>query len=877
MQPFHHRDTKDLFAELGSDPEQGLSSAQAEQLLQQHGPNLLEEKEQKSLWKVLGKQFVNPIVWLLIAAGVAAFAFGEIPEGVAVVIVIVINAAVGFIMEWQAMRSMRELGKMGRAQTTVIRNGDRKEIDSAELVPGDLIYLDAGDLVTADSRLVEVNNLAIKEAALTGESTQVTKQTGVLAEDTPLADRTNCVFKGTTVTRGNGLALVVATGSNTELGKISDMAHEAEKELTPLDKRLNKLSKKLIWLTLGVTVFIMLAGVVRGREWLVMIETAIALAVAAIPEGLPVIATITLARGMVRLARKQAIVKTLQAVQTLGETNVIFTDKTGTLTENEMSLDTIALAGRTVEPGKTENNRDLEGVTLLLTIGALCNDSTYDETNGNTGDPIEVALLRSAYENLQEAERLLHNYERIAEVPFDADLKMMGTVHKKRDEYLISVKGATEEVLDRCNRVLQDDGSEKELGDHKDWLDMVDELAAKGLRVLSFAYRKTEQEPDHQDFMHDLTFLGLGGFIDPARMDVKEAMLACKKAGIRVIMVTGDHPETAANIAEKVGLIEDAASASKIHGKELHEDIENDPALSERVFNTHIFARTNPAQKLDLVELYQDHNYIVGMTGDGVNDAPALKKADIGIAMGRRGTEAAKEVADIVLKTDSFAAIVTAIRQGRIIFRNIRVFVVYLLSCNLSEIMVVGAASFLAIPLPLLPLQILFLNMVTDVFPALGLGMNEGEKNIMERPPRKPDEPLVSKKLWIAMAAYSLSMTLAVLGVEYIALFVLETTDVTANNMAFYTLILVQLFNVFNLPGKRVSFWKNEVTRNKYVWGAIVLSMLVVVVAWLIPPVREALAMTGTHTWLQWAIILGMSVVPVLLVQLFKRVFKVLK
>jgi len=882
LPPFYSRDPNEVIALLQSDAQNGLSEAEAVRRLAKYGPNILDKEKQKSILKILSEQFISPIVWLLIVAGIVAFVFGEIPEGIAIIVVILINTLIGFIMELQAVRSMKELQKMGHAKATVIRNGSSMIIDCADLVPGDLITLKPNDLITADARVIDEHNLEVKEAALTGESAPVCKSSDELPVQTVLADLANSVFKGTLVSRGQGSAIVTHTGSRTELGKISSLAHEAKKESPPLDKRLNALGRNLIWLTLAITILILLLGIWRGGNWFLMIETAIALAVAAIPEGLPVIASITLARGMMKLARKNAIVKTLESVQTLGETNVIFTDKTGTLTENELYLEVVRLNGETIdlrEVSPTGPNAELhrDGFIQLLQTGILCNDAIYDtaDHSNDSGDPLEIALMRSGSDLLTNAGKTLSNFPRMAELPFDEDIKLMGTMHQNNDEWLICVKGAAEAVLERCRYVLDAQGKEVEIKDRHVWEQREDELSSKGLRVLGFAYRKCDTEPDHNDFVKDLVFIGLGGFLDPARSDVKDAILSCRKAGIKVIMVTGDHPETAGNIAEAVGLVDDAASAVKFHSNQLKKQLLDDEQQRKKVFDSRIFARTIPAQKLELVTLYQKQGYIVGMTGDGVNDAPALKKADIGIAMGQRGTEVAKEVADIILKDDSFSSIVLAIRQGRIIFKNIRNFVIYLLSCNLSEIMVVGTAFFLGIPLPLLPLQILFLNMVTDVFPALALGMNAGEKGIMKEAPRNPGEPIISKRIWFSILLYGVSMTVAVIGVELYGLHVHHLSDIKVNNMAFYTLILVQLWNVFSLPGAKTSFFKNEVTRNKYVWMAILISSGIVGIAWLIEPVRQALAL-GYLELSYWGIILLFSMIPTLLIQVMKRGLKVI-
>lgn len=877
---WHAKQIKDLVTVLKTDLQTGLTENDYRKRLEKYGANLLKQKQQKGKWQIFLEQFASPIVWLLIAACITAFIFDEIPEGIAIILVILINSGVGFFMEWQAVRSMDALLKMGRAQARVIRNGNSYCTDSANLVPGDVICLEAGDLVTADARLFEQHSLGLKEAALTGESNQIDKQTHVLDEETFLSDRTNLVFKGTVVSRGKGKGVVIATGDQTELGRISALAQEAEKGITPLDKRLNELSKTLIWLTIGISIVIFLSGLVRGSDWIIMMETALALAVAAIPEGLPVIATITLARGMVKLADKKAIVKTLEAVQTLGETNVIFTDKTGTLTENSMFLDSILTGAEQFRFSdlKKENRLPFDA-ELLLKTGAYCNNSSFStQPNGekSSGDPIEVALLRTAYQFLNNKEIQPLKQNRIAEIPFDADRKMMGTIHLVNGSYLISVKGATEVLLQHCNKTLNAQGEEVPLQDKDFWNKKTAELAGKGFRVLGFAYRTAEAKPDPNDFLNDLIFIGVGCFVDPPRSEVREAILSCKQAGIKVIMVTGDHPETASHIAEKVGMVNHSHETIKVLGDELLQIGKLTGTNRQRILSANIFARTTPSQKLDLVEFYQDHHFIVGMTGDGVNDAPALKKADIGIAMGQRGTEAAKEVADIVLKDDSFSSIVLAIQQGRIIFKNIRMFVIYLLSCNLSEILVVGTAVFLGIPFPLLPLQILFLNMVTDVFPALALGMSEGEKGTMLVPPRKVGEPIISRNSWIAIISYGISMTVAVLGVEFFCIYYLDLSDVEINNITFYTLVLVQLWNVFNIPGSRVSFFRNVVTKNKYVWISLLVSILFVGVAWWIDPIREALSLIQLQPF-YWLIIFISSFFPLLLIQFLKRILKVIK
>lgn len=875
---FHDISPESVASTLQTDIERGLSGAEAERRLERYGPNELSEQERPSLWLIFFRQFVSPIIWILMVAGGLAFAFNETLEGIAVAIVILINSLIGFFMEWQAQVSMRQLQAMSHTQARVIRGGAAMVIDASTLVPGDLLYLEAGDMVTADARVVVSNSLAVKEAALTGESVQISKQIQPLPEDTQVADRNNSLFKGTVVTGGNARALVTATGDATVLGNISSLAQAAEKSATPLDQRLETLSKKLIWLTLGLTVLILPIGYFQGQALWLMIETAVALAVAAIPEGLPVIATITLARGMIRLARQQVIVKSLEAVQTLGETNVIFTDKTGTLTENHMAAQQIRFSDQQLDaqPGKRAPSGTHPNLPLLLETAVLCNNAQHQPQNHDqdAGDPIELALLRWAHAWQVDADSLRQAYPREGELPFDANTKWMATLHRKGASHWVFVKGATQAVLPHCTHFLES-GQKAETPDPFFWEKEDEALSASGLRVLSFAYKEVAQRPEADTWVSDLTFLGLIAFVDPVRDDIKPAIRTCREAGIEVIMITGDHPETAVHIARQAGLLLDDEPATAMHGKELAL-LSQEPGQQEKILNTRVFARVDPAQKLDLVSLYQQNNYIAGMTGDGVNDAPALKKADIGIAMGLRGTEAAKEVADLILKDDAFTSIVSAIRQGRVIFDNIRSFVVYLLSCNLSEILVVTIATLLQFPMPLLPLQILFLNLVTDVFPALALGLDEGEADIMKKAPRNPQEAIINRRHWWAIFGYGAMLTLAVLGVESYGLYVRHLPAELVNNLTFYTLIFAQLWHVFNLPGSGVSFFRNAVTRNPFIWMAIALCIGLLLMAYFIPPLAEALSLIAFPPRLILDV-LAFSLLPVVLVQIMKRVFKIIR
>jgi Ca2+-transporting ATPase len=869
---------EDVEKQLQTNVREGLASKEVKRRLKVFGPNSLLIQKKESLLKLFFRQFASLLVLVLAVAGALAFVFEEWLEGIAIFVVILINVLIGFFMEWQAIRSMEALRKLTQIKANVFRNGNLQRVKAGNLVPGDLLFLEAGDIVPADARIVEQSNLNTQEAPLTGESTPVIKQTEPLDGALPLGDRKNLLFKGTTISKGNATAIITATGMATELGKISQLAHSATKASTPLEKKLTVLSKKLIWLTLILALLVLAIGLLQGRDVYLMIKTAIALAIAAIPEGLPIVATIALARGMLRMARHNVIVKKLSAVETLGETTIIFTDKTGTLTENRLSVDALifefeeASVFHNDKQLQFENTKDKQlektlAFKQLRKVGVLCNNAALN-SGQVVGDPLEIALLQFSETSGANPKALRSEYPRLKEIPFDSDTKMMGSLHEngKLPGYLVCIKGAVEVILKESDFILTENGK-RPLKNRQKWIKKADQLASKGLRVLAFAYNEINK-PEEQ-FFHNLNFIGFIGFLDPPRMEVKEAIQTCKDAGIKVIMATGDHPETARTIAVKIGLI-DNPKAPVIHGSQLCAPEQLKTEQLKAFFNTNIFSRVNPAQKLDLVSIYQKKHFTVGMIGDGINDAPALKKADIGIAMGQRGTEAAKEVADLVLEDDAFTSIVLAIKQGRGIFENIRHFVVYLLSCNLSEILIVAAAAVSNLGIPLLPLQILFLNMVTDVFPALALGMNKEAKNVMQQPPRDSREPIINRATWKSIIAYALGLTIAVFGVLIYAIYVLKASAIIANNLTFYTLILAQLWHVFNLPKINQSFFKNEITGNKHIWLAILTCILITVLAYEIDVVRDVLNLQSINWETLWVVI-PFSFFPIIFVQFFKR------
>ncbi len=756
-----------VIAALRVDPALGLSEQEVRARRRLHGPNLIQEKRRRSSWRILFDQFASLLVALLAAAALVAFAFGERIEGLAIAAVIVINAAIGYATERHAVRSMEALRELGRATTTLRRASRVQRVPAEDLVPGDIVVFEGGDVLTADLRLLQASKVKVDESTLTGESLPVAKRIEVLATDTPVMERANILFKGTAVTRGAGEGVVVATGMQTALGRISSLVVAAKPETTPLEKRLASLGHRLIALTLAITAGVALASLLGGRDLFLAIEISIALAVATVPEGLAIVATVALARGMWRMARQRALVEQLSAVETLGSTSIILADKTGTLTENRMTavevrtangLITIGGSGLEINgsferAGKRSDPRTDPVLLEALRVAALCNNATLHPPRAGArgeavGDPTEVALLVAAHKAGLERTELLQQAPEIKEIAFDPELKLMATLHGN-DTITAAVKGAPEAVLERCTRVRSSEGDfqlDEQTRAH--WLAQAEDMASRGERVLAVATR-TLPHADTSAYA-DLTLLALFGLLDPPRERVREAIDACRTAGIRVVMVTGDHLATARTVACAVGLIDPKAQVSAfcIDARSLRE-IEGLSETEKRaLIAAPVIARANPKQKLDLIALHQRSGAVVAMTGDGVNDAPALRKADIGIAMGRRGTQVAKQAATMVLQDDEFGTIVSAVAQGRAIFGNIRKFVFYLLSCNVSEIIAVGAATLTQSPLPILPLQILFLNLVTDVFPALALGVGEGSPALMQKPPRDPKEPLLTRGHW---------------------------------------------------------------------------------------------------------------------------------
>ncbi|OIO55712.1 MAG: ATPase [Alphaproteobacteria bacterium CG_4_10_14_0_2_um_filter_63_37] len=856
------------------DPLQGLDGEVVRQRLHRFGPNRLREVRRRTVWEILRAQFESLMVLFLVVAAGLAFAFDETVEGIAIGAVILLSVAIGFVMEVRATRSMEALHRLGVASVRVRRSGQEVEIPADRLVPGDVVLVEGGDVLTADLRWIEAARLQIDESPLTGESLPVSKTTLPLPETTPLSERSNMGFKGTAVLLGSGVGLVVATGMATELGKISALMQETDGRATPLELRLEEMGRRLIGATLAIAALVAVSGWLAGKDLFLMVETAIALAVAAIPEGLPVVATMALARGMWRMAGRNALIRRLSAVETLGSATLICTDKTGTLTENRMTVTVVMPpSGEAhVAPNGLLRGGELIGsdpdLTRLLEAVVLCNNASLGgKPGGAVGDPLEVALLEVGLTRGIERKALLQQWPELREEAFDPEARMMATLHQVGAGMRIAVKGAPESVLAAClswhGEGGQTPGGQAPFGDHERqmWLSHNRAMAAAGLRVLAVAERFDGQGHPFAD----LTFLGLIGLLDPPRRDVREAIDTCQAAGIRVVMITGDQPETARSIALATGLVDDPATPV-ILGSELGSGGQWSAASRLAIQSASILARVTPAQKLNLVRLHQDCGEVVAMTGDGVNDAPALRQADIGIAMGRRGTQVAREAADMVLADDAFSTIVHAVAQGRIIFGNIRKFVLYLMSCNVAEIMVVALPSLLGAPLPLLPLQILFLNLVTDVFPALALGMGEGDPGAMNHPPRNPKEPLLTRHHWWLIAGYGAVMAAAVLGAFALALGPLGLSAGQGVTVSFLTVALAQLLHVFNMRDRGSTWWRNDIVANGWVWGALALCVLLLGLATYGPLLPGVLGLEPIPLD-AWGVVIGMSVLPLLVGQ----------
>ena len=888
----------EAFERQQTDVALGLTRAEAARRLAQYGPNALAQARKRSGAAIFFAQFRSFIVALLVAATVIAVAMGDNIEAIAILVVIVINAGIGFFTEWKAQQALSALQKQSVRFAHVIREGAESEIPAAELVPGDLVVLAAGARVPADGRIVESARLQIEEAALTGESQAVTKTSElVLDKDAALVDRLNMAFLGTTVTDGRGRLLVTATAAQTEVGKIGILIDEATIRATPLERKLAQLGRLLIIVVLALCTVIVLAGWLRGvTDFWYMLEIGLSLAIAAVPEALPAVATMTLAVGIQRMARMRALVRRLPAVETLGCTTVICTDKTGTLTRNEMTACVFMLDQRRVEvtgtgyapvgefqvDHKSVDPRSDEHLALALRIGLLCNDAKVERVDGREtvlGDPTEAALIVAAEKAGMNHAVLATGFPRLSEVPFDCNSKRMVTVHRTPDGRTMAfVKGSPGTVIAASGAQVSATGvTPLTPGDRRHWEESNKRLAGAALRILGLAYRELPDGYNEGDLTQDLIFVGLVGMTDPLRDEAKAAITTCREAGIRIVMITGDQQATAAEIARQLGIDRglDGSPLRTVHGREL---TNLDAAGWKRaVDDAAVFARVSPEHKLRIVEALQQQGHVVAMTGDGVNDAPALRKADIGITMGIKGTEVAKENADMVITDDNFASIVGAVEQGRIIYGNIVRFLHYLLSCNFSEILTIFVALMVGWPLPLVALQILWLNLITDVFPAFALALEPSGSGMMKRPPRDPKESLLTPRfvgLIVWQGLLLAGVTLLAFGVGMGRHGTEGEGLYQATTMAFMTLALAQVFHVFNARSQRRSAFTDRLFTNGWLWAAVVICLLLQAAALYLPTLQQVLR-TVPPTFSDWGVIAACSLLPVAVVELIKGMQRV--
>jgi P-type Ca2+ transporter type 2C len=870
---------------LTVDPSCGLSSAEADERRKRYGVNALQTIRPRSPWRILLEQFASLIVALLAVAAFIAWATGDVIEAVAIIVVLVINALVGFATEWQAGRALDALRRQARTTARVRRNGQQTNVDAANLVPGDVVILNAGDRVPADGRLIRAGSLRAEESALTGESTTVEKSSEPAEVNASLAERHSMLYLGTTIAAGHGVAVVTATGANTELGRIGKLVADAPNESTPLEARLAQLGHRLVYIVLIIAAVVMVTGLLRGDGLWLMAEVAISLAVAAVPEGLPAVTTLILALGVLRMARQNAIVRRLPAVETLGSTSIICTDKTGTLTQNRMTVREYHLAdGRSVlpaDPRPTLENDELLGQVVRASV--LCNEASLAAASiGGSraiGDPTETALLIAADEMGLDVPRLRAEYPKIVEVPFDAGTKRMITVHREPDRsYSAMFKGAPAVVLDACANYLDASLGTRPLDDEARarFLFANEEMADRALRVLGLAEKKLDgvgeqvalgaisKLESNAEIQAGYTFLGFVGMIDPPRPEVPEAIERARAAGIRVVMLTGDQINTARAIARELRLNGDQ-EVEALHARDL-EGLSHD-RLAELARTANVFARVSPEDKLRIVEALVQCDEVVAVTGDGINDAPALKRASIGVAMGERGTEAAKEAADIVLTDDNFATILKAVEGGRVIYANIMKFVHMMFSHNLGEVLVIFLSIAAGWPLPLLPLQILWMNLVTDVFPALALALEPAALGVMLRPPRSPKSSLLPRDLLVLIGWQAVLLSAIVLLIYAWAIGVYGE-GAHARTVTLMAIIGVQLGHMFNCRSRTRSAFAG-LSRSPFIWGAAVIVIGLQLAAVYVTPLARVLNTTRL-TSTDWLTTGGAVVAPIVFVEATK-------
>lgn len=888
---WYQMDISEVVAVFATDPEKGLKTKEAEKRLAEVGSNQLQQVKKISPLKIFFSQFQDFMVLVLIAATLISGMLGEVADAITILAIVLVNAILGFIQEYRAEKSLEALKQMAAPEARVLRDGQQLKIAAKDLVPGDILLLEAGDRVPADARLIQAVNLEVDEAILTGESYPVRKQAEPLAEDNVgLGDRRNMVFLGTAVTQGRAKAVVTATGMATEMGQIAEMMQEVEEEETPLQKRLAQLGKWLVLGCLFICAVVVITGVLRGEGLYQMFLAGVSLAVAAIPEGLPAIVTVALAIGVQKMIRRNAIVRKLPAVETLGCATVICSDKTGTLTQNEMTAREIycdnlriQVSGQGYEPrGElTVNDRKIKGkdnqtLELLLKCCALCNNAVLKKGNMPIsgffrnkdkknqweigGDPTEGALLVVAAKAGIWREQVEREERRLAEIPFDSERKRMSVVYEQENgSKTLYTKGAPDVILNLCTYALIQGSLVELTPELRQTIQQENErMAGQALRVLGLAYRELPPSvslEETEELEKDLVYLGLVGMIDPPRSSAIRAIQICKQAGIKTVMITGDHQATAMAVAKELGI--PVAEGQVITGQEL--DTLSEDEFLKRVENISVYARVSPKHKLRIVKALKSKGHVVAMTGDGVNDAPAVKEADIGVAMGQTGTDVTKEASAMILADDNFATIVAAVEEGRAIYDNIRKFIRYLLSCNVGEVLTMFFAALAGLPLPLLPIQILWVNLVTDGLPAMALGVDNADKDIMLRKPRHPKESVFSQGLWRKIAVRGLQIGLGTLLVFVAALYLTEGNLVLSRTMAFATLVFSQLFHVFDCKSERYSPFEVGFFSNPYLVLAVCFSVFMELAVIYLPPLQPVFktAPLNIYHWLLVLLVAG--------------------
>lgn len=844
----------------------GLNEKQVDENISKYGLNELNQKKKKSVLQVFISQFKDLLIFILIAAGIISMLSNNVESTIVIFAVIILNAVLGTVQHFKAEQSLDSLKALSAPSAKVIRNGSKIEIHSKNVVPGDILVLEAGDLITADGRVIESYSLQVNESSLTGESLSVDKITEKIdKEEVALGDQKNMVFSGSLVTYGRALVLVTNTGMKTEIGKIATLMDETQEKKTPLQVTLDDFSKKLAIIILAICAIVFGLSLYRKMPVLDSLMFAVALAVAAIPEALSSIVTIVLALGTQKMAKENAIIKKIRAVEGLGSVSIICSDKTGTLTQNKMTVRKVYVDKKLING--SEISLDNKVQEYLIKNSILCNDSTSREGK-EIGDPTEVALVNLGHDIEIDELNLRNEYNRLAEIPFDSDRKLMSTLHKIDGKNIMFTKGALDVILDRVKYIMTSDGvRELTLEDKNEILDVNRSLSESGLRVLSFAYRQLEEvrELTLED-EYDYTFLGLISMIDPPREESKQAVADCITAGIKPIMITGDHKITASAIAKEIGILRDGDRA--IEGLEI--DKMSDEELRENVEHISVYARVSPEHKIRIVKAWQDKGQIVAMTGDGVNDAPALKQADIGIAMGITGTEVSKDAASVILTDDNFATIVKSVSNGRGIYNNIKNSIKFLLSGNTSGIIAVLYSSIMALPMPFAAVHLLFINLLTDSLPAISIGMEKSNRDLLKDKPRGKNESILNKDFLLGIGFEGLLIAIFTMVAFYIGN--PKETPLTASTMAFATLCLARLFHGFNCRGKG-SIFKLGVFSNKYVWYAFGVG-LVLLNAVLFVPFLQNLFEVENLAFNQYVSIYVLAFIPTLIIQLKKVIFE---